>query len=290
MNSPGQQVAPQPPPRILYDINHINSLTHNNKQAQRTALLILAKASERAERYDDVCRFIREIIKIIHNNTIANPNISIQTYDTVLSSEERQLMWFAYKQSLLNLRNSLKIISRYGADELLTQTTENGIVQYTDIMDDYRHHIELEIANLAGEIVNLLENTLLKTTQDNEHKTFYLMFVGNYYKILSEVQPVKGYERRSLGYYAQAYKLAQHTLPVNHSTRLNTSLYYSVCLYEIFRDKKAAIEIAKTTFDNAIHKLDELDEYMYKDSTLIMQLLRDNITLWTSIEQQGEGK
>ncbi|KAI7757557.1 hypothetical protein M8C21_019754 [Ambrosia artemisiifolia] len=35
-------------------------------------------------------------------------------------------------------------------------------------------------------------------------------------------------------------------------------------------------------FDEAISELDTLGEDSYKDSTLIMQLLRDNLTLWTS--------
>ncbi len=35
-------------------------------------------------------------------------------------------------------------------------------------------------------------------------------------------------------------------------------------------------------FDEAIAELDQLGEESYKDSTLIMQLLRDNLTLWTS--------
>ncbi len=35
-------------------------------------------------------------------------------------------------------------------------------------------------------------------------------------------------------------------------------------------------------------ELDTLSEDSYKDSTLIMQLLRDNLTLWTSdMEDQG---
>ena len=33
--------------------------------------------------------------------------------------------------------------------------------------------------------------------------------------------------------------------------------------------------------DVAIAELDTLNEESYKDSTLIMQLLRDNLTLWT---------
>lgn len=35
-------------------------------------------------------------------------------------------------------------------------------------------------------------------------------------------------------------------------------------------------------FEEAIAELDTLGEESYKDSTLIMQLLRDNLTLWTS--------
>lgn len=46
--------------------------------------------------------------------------------------------------------------------------------------------------------------------------------------------------------------------------------------------------LAKAAFDDAIAELDTLSEESYKDSTLIMQLLRDNLTLWTS-DMQGDG-
>ncbi|WZZ45703.1 hypothetical protein YC2023_041962 [Brassica napus] len=42
-------------------------------------------------------------------------------------------------------------------------------------------------------------------------------------------------------------------------------------------------------FDDAIAELDTLGEESYKDSTLIMQLLRDNLTLWTSDMQSTYG-
>jgi 14-3-3 protein epsilon len=52
-----------------------------------------------------------------------------------------------------------------------------------------------------------------------------------------------------------------------------------------FPDK--ACQIAKQAFDDAIAELDTLNEESYKDSTLIMQLLRDNLTLWTSDQAEG---
>lgn len=51
-----------------------------------------------------------------------------------------------------------------------------------------------------------------------------------------------------------------------------------------------ACHLAKQAFDEAIAELDTLSEESYKDSTLIMQLLRDNLTLWTSDLQEDAGE
>ena len=53
--------------------------------------------------------------------------------------------------------------------------------------------------------------------------------------------------------------------------------------YEILNSPDQACHLAKQAFDDAIAELDTLSEESYKDSTLIMQLLRDNLVLWTDI-------
>lgn len=81
-----------------------------------------------------------------------------------------------------------------------------------------------------------------------------------------------------------AYKTATDIaagLPPTHPIRLGLALNFSVFYYEILNSSERACKLAKAAFDDAIAELDTLSEDSYKDSTLIMQLLRDNLTLWT---------
>ena len=52
--------------------------------------------------------------------------------------------------------------------------------------------------------------------------------------------------------------------------------------YEILGQPDHACKLAKESFDKAIADLETLEEEEYRDSATIMQLLRDNLTLWTS--------
>lgn len=63
----------------------------------------------------------------------------------------------------------------------------------------------------------------------------------------------------------------------------------SSCL-NVITESCRACHLAKQAFDEAIAELDTLSEESYKDSTLIMQLLRDNLTLWTSDLPEDGGR
>jgi len=86
-----------------------------------------------------------------------------------------------------------------------------------------------------------------------------------------------------------ATDVAQTELTPTHPIRLGLALNFSVFYYEILNSPDRACHLAKQAFDDAIAELDSLSEESYRDSTLIMQLLRDNLTLWTSSDgAEGE--
>jgi 14-3-3 protein epsilon len=115
--------------------------------------------------------------------------------------------------------------------------------------------------------------------------------MGDYHRYLAEF--LTGETRKESATQAhEAYKaatdVAQTELAPTHPIRLGLALNFSVFYYEILNSPDRACHLAKQAFDDAIAELDTLSEESYKDSTLIMQLLRDNLTLWTSDLQEGK--
>ena len=133
-------------------------------------------------------------------------------------------------------------------------------------------------------LISKLLGTVDSTVKPVEEKVFYLKMRGDYLRYLAEIGATEKDEAGKS--YEAAWKVAD-ALPATHPIRLGLALNYSVYYYEIANDAAKACKLAKKAFDDAISELDNLKEDSYKDSTLIMQLLRDNLTLWTA-EQDGE--
>ena len=112
---------------------------------------------------------------------------------------------------------------------------------------------------------------------------------ADYYRYLAEFAK-NDVKMGHAGNAEESYKAATEKageLAPTHPIRLGLALNYSVFLYEVQQKNNEACELAKKAFDDAIAELDSLQEDSYKDATLIMQLLRDNLTLWTSDETDG---
>ena len=108
---------------------------------------------------------------------------------------------------------------------------------------------------------------------------------GDYFKYLSEV--ASGDHKQttvsnSQQAYREAFEISKKEMQPTHPIRLGLALNFSVLYYEILNSPEKACSLAKTAFDEAIAELDTLNGESYKDSTLIMQLLMDHLTLWAS--------
>lgn len=175
--------------------------------------------------------------------------------------------------------------------------SEGGIEEIEQkLTETYSDQVEKELKAVCDDVLSLLSDHLIpaatkaaETDPDaNEACVFYLKMAGDYCRYIAESSGADSDKQNAGKYYEQAYEIAKVHLRTTHPIRLGLALNYSVCYYEILKDKKKACELAKTAFDDAISKLDKLKTNEYKDSTLIMQLLRDNLTLWTSSEEAGE--
>lgn len=51
-----------------------------------------------------------------------------------------------------------------------------------------------------------------------------------------------------------------------------------------------ACDLAKKAFEESMAELDNLSEEDYKDSTVVMQVIKDNLSLWTADLLEEEGK
>jgi len=233
----------------------------------RKSLVFMARTAEAAERYEDMCGFMKELV------AWAN------TTREDLTVEERNLLSVAYKNVVGARRASFRTLNVTASE---AKDDANALVV------EYRKQVEDELNKISREVLDLLVTTLIKIAQNstaadkNESSVFYLKMAGDYYRYLAEFVNDKEVEQNAREFYSKAMEIANTTLDATHPIRLGLALNFSVCYYEILKDKKQACDLAKSAFDLAIAGLDKLPEASYKDSTLIMQLLRDNLTLWTS--------
>merc|ERR1712084_213128 len=142
-----------------------------------------------------------------------------------------------------------------------------------------------------GTILGLLDANLIPKAGNGESKVFYQKMKADYFRYIAEFsggdKKSKAAESARMG-YEEAQKVAEKDLAVTHPIRLGLALNFSVFQYEVLSQPEEACKMARTAFEDAIAELDNVAEDSYKDSTLIMQLLRDNLTLWTS-DQEEQG-
>jgi hypothetical protein len=244
--------------------------------SSRKGLIQMTRVAEMAERYEDMCEFMTKLVNDYHS-------------EKPLSVEERNLLSVAFKNVIGSRRAAWRNLSTT-TDE--TMGTDGGVGK--KLIETYQSQLEDEIKLACSAILDLLQQKLIKeevSADDDEGdaQVFFLKMAGDYYRYLAEsITNDDEFKTKTSEFYRKAMELATKKLAATSPIRLGLALNYSVCKYEILKEPKDACEMARNAFDQAIAQLDQLKEDDYKDSTLIMQLLRDNLTLWTASSEEDE--
>merc|ERR1712187_442906 len=221
-----------------------------------------AKLAEQAARYDEMANHMEEVGKLPDE----------------LSVEERNLLSVAYKNAVGSRRAAWRIIMSVQQKE-----KTKGNEEQAKYAKEYCAKVEAELQKICDTILGLLDGNLIGKATSGESKVFYQKMKADYYRYIAEFTDGDAKSKAAesaRAAYQEAHNVAEKDLAVTHPIRLGLALNFSVFQYEVLNNPDEACKMARTAFEDAIAELDNVAEDSYKDSTLIMQLLRDNLTLW----------
>ena len=240
------------------------------KNYTREEYVYLAKLYERAERFNDMVKFINKFVEL----------------DPSLTNEERNVLSGGYKNVISNKRASWRLLNSMEKKE-----EKKNSPQLT-YLKEVKTNIENEMIKICTDIQKVIDIYLLPNAKDSETKVFFLKLKGDYYRYNSEFALGSDFDNSvnlADKAYKEAYEIANKDIPIANSTRLGLALNYSVFYYEIKNLKEEACTIAKNAFDEAMKVLDELEKVKAKDTLLIIQLLKENLILWSNEMSEEEG-
>jgi len=232
----------------------------------------MAKLAEQAERYEDMVQWMKKVA---------------EGEGKELTVEERNLLSVAYKNVIGARRASWRIVSSVKDKE-----ESKGNEKHVAKILEYRTKIEKELSDICNDVIAILKDHLIPKAEGAESQVFYYKMVGDYHRYLAEFSTGESRSKAAKEAhegYSKASEIAEKDCSPTNPIRLGLALNFSVFHYEVQNSPEKACALAKAAFDDAIAELDTLSEDSYKDSTLIMQLLRDNLTLWTSDMEDKSG-
>ncbi|KAL9369130.1 hypothetical protein Peur_040329 [Populus x canadensis] len=221
-----------------------------------------AKLAEQAKRYSEMLDHMKYIAKL----------------DVELTTEERNLLRIGCKNVMGARRESWRMLSSIEEKERV-----KGNEVDAKRIEEYRQKVESELTSICNDIIQLIDDHLLPSTSQCESCVFYHRMKGDYYRYLAEFKVGIEMEKaasESMKAYDIGIKAASKLAPTN-LVRLSLALNFSVLLYDIMKFPEKAFFHAKNAYDEAIPILDNLNKESQKDSMLILEILLDNVRLWS---------
>ena len=226
--------------------------------------IFLARVAEQAERFEDMVTYLSHVL-------------DAKAQD--VSSDERNLLSVAFKNLISSKRAACRTIAAIEQNPKYSK--------FSEALATYKQGIESQLTEDCERIISMIQTKVLDKGCDGEPKAFFVKMVGDYYRYISENakgDKLEQVKQKALQAYQQANEIA---LPPCNPIKLGLALNFSVFHYEVMKNHKAACELADQALQDALDKIDELQEDDFRDAKSIIELLKENLTLWKE-EEEGE--
>ncbi|TVU43219.1 hypothetical protein EJB05_09666 [Eragrostis curvula] len=212
----------------------------------RQELLFRATVAEKAKRYQEVVDAMNHIAML----------------DVELTLQDRNLFSLGYKKVTAEKRASMKALMYFEVEE------GKGNESRMKMATEFRQKVEAELDNLCNNVINTIDKHLLPYSSDAESKAFYYQMYLAEFKIQSEYSEVN------------ASNIAEINLSPAHPVRLGLALNVSVFYHDLLDSSDRALQLAKQAIEDAVPNLWLLDGDSYNHSSMILQLMGNNLALW----------
>jgi 14-3-3 protein epsilon len=226
----------------------------------------LAMLAEQCSRYEDMMSLLEDMVKT-------------KTED--LSSDERNLLSIAYKNTISLDRQAIRTLLAYESKE--AKKAESPYLEY---IREYKTKVQKELEDLCNKINQTIDSSLLPKATTDEAKVFYHKMKGDYDRYIAENVDgdiKKKYSDLGLAAYNAALEAAK-SIDYKNPIKLGLALNLSVFYYEVVGNKEQACKLAQETLDKSREALTGADEEEdeVKDAMSIVNLLQENLSMWNS--------
>ena len=227
--------------------------------------IFMARVAEQAERFDDMVNYLIQVVKNKSDD---------------FTTEERNLLSVGFKNQIGSKRTAIRTISAIEQNPKYSK--------FNAALLEYKGKIEDQLMADCQKIIDMINANVLNSGNCNdEAKAFFVKMVGDYYRYIAEnakdavLEDVKAKAKKA---YEDANAI---DLPACNPIKLGLALNFSVFNYEVLKDHAKACELADGALQQALDKIDELEEDDFRDAKSIIELLKENLTLWKE-EEEGD--
>jgi len=231
-------------------------------------LLYQAKLSNVSNRHSTTFKLMEQII--------VNKNED-------LTAEERNLFAISYKHIISASRASLTKIN-----EIFLEEKEKNDTSSVGLIEKLKSSLENELKDGCLKMIELLDKHLIKNASSPDSKVFFYKLKGDYYRYLCYFfSSNEKYLDNAMMSYKQSTQYADVLSCIN-PIKIDLILSFSVFYYDILKKPEEAISIASDTLNEAIAQLETIEDGDLKETTTSLQMLKDNIDLWSKETKKEE--